>query len=274
LLTLQKQANHRCGDYSEEHLMKIFAAIDLKDGKCVRLTQGDPNAEIIYGENPAAIAETWETIGVDWLHVVNLDGAFGDLQKSAKNIDALQAILDRVQTPVQFGGGLRNPEDIEQALNLGVNRIIVGSLAADRPRQMLDILGQFGPEQIVLGLDVKDGRVATHGWRQLAETDPIKLVQLIHTAGLAHVIYTDISRDGMLSGVNVEATVALARAGNPSPGSKRRFQVIASGGVAGLEDVKRIKAVENEGIEGLIIGKALYTGAVDLAEAMRIAHAE
>ena len=252
--------------------MNIFAAIDLRDGKCVRLTQGDPNAETVYGEDPAAIADTWHTIGVDWLHVVNLDGAFGDAEKAAKNIDALQSILDRVDTPVQFGGGLRSPEDIGQALNMGVSRVVVGSLAADRPRQMLDILGKFGPEQVVLGLDVKAGKVATHGWRKLAETDAIKLVQLIHTAGLAHVIYTDISRDGMLTGVNVEATVALARAGNPDPDSKRRFQVIASGGVASIEDIERIKAAEHEGIEGVIIGKALYTGAVDLAEAMGIAH--
>ena len=254
--------------------MNIFAAIDLKNGRCVRLMQGDPRAETIYSDDPAAVAETWETIGVDWLHIVNLDGAFGDREKSARNIDALQAILDRVTTPVQFGGGLRNPEDIQQALNMGVNRVVIGSMAADRPRQMLDILGQFGPEQIVLGLDVKDGKVATHGWRQLVETDAIKLAQLIQTAGLTHVIYTDISRDGMLSGVNVEATVALARAGRPKTGSGQRFKVIASGGVAGIEDVKRIKAVEDEGIEGLIIGKALYTGAVDLAEAMQIAHGE
>ncbi len=252
--------------------MNIFAAIDLKDGQCVRLTQGDPNAETVYSQDPAAIAETWQTIGVDWLHVVNLDGAFGDPEKAAKNIDALQAILDHVDTPIQFGGGLRSPEDIEQALAMGVSRVVVGSLAADRPRQMLDILGKFGPEQVVLGLDVKEGKVATHGWRKLAETDPIKLVQLIYTAGLAHVIYTDISRDGMLTGVNVEATVALARAGNPDPQARRRFQVIASGGVASIEDIKRVKAVEHEGIEGVIIGKALYTGAVDLAEAMRVAH--
>jgi phosphoribosylformimino-5-aminoimidazole carboxamide ribotide isomerase len=254
--------------------MNIFAAIDLKNGQCVRLTQGDPNTETVYSQDPVAIAETWQTIGVDWLHVVNLDGAFGDPEKAARNIDALQAILDHVDTPIQFGGGLRNPEDIDRALEMGVSRVVVGSLAADRPRQMLDILGKFGPEQVVLGLDVKEGKVATHGWRKLAETDPIKLVQLIHTAGLAHVIYTDISRDGMLTGVNIEATVALARAGNPDPQTRRRFQVIASGGVASIEDVKRIKAVEHEGIEGLIIGKALYTGAVDLAEAMRIAHKE
>jgi phosphoribosylformimino-5-aminoimidazole carboxamide ribotide isomerase len=252
--------------------MNIFAAIDLKNGKCVRLVQGDPKAETVYGEDPAAIAETWAAIGVDWLHVVNLDGAFGDPQKAAKNIDALQRILDRVDTPLQFGGGLRSPEDIRQALEMGVSRVVIGSLAVDRPRQMLDILGQFGPEQIALGLDVREGKVAAHGWRQLVETDPIKLAQLIQTAGLAHVIFTDISRDGMLSGVNVETTVALARAGRPDSNSKRGFRVIASGGVAGLEDVRQIKAVEDEGIEGLIIGKALYTGAVGLTEAMRVAH--
>lgn len=253
--------------------MQIFAAIDLKNGQCVRLKQGDPEAKTVYGDDPAAMAEKWADIGVDWLHVVNLDGAFGEPEKSAKNIDALQAILDRVTTPVQFGGGLRSPEDIARALDLGVSRVVIGSMAADRPRQMLDVLGQFGPEQIVLGLDVKEGKVATHGWRQLAETDALKLVQLIQTAGLTHVIYTDISRDGMLSGINLEATVALARAGHTAD-PERRFKVIASGGVAGIEDVRRVKAVEHEGVEGLIIGKALYTGAVDLAEAMRIAHEE
>jgi phosphoribosylformimino-5-aminoimidazole carboxamide ribotide isomerase len=252
--------------------MRIFAAIDLKNGKCVRLTQGDPNAETIYGENPAAIAETWSAIGVDWLHVVNLDGAFGDPEKSAKNVNALQAILDRVDTPVQFGGGLRSREDIAQALDMGVSRVIVGSMAADRPRQMLDILAEFGPEQIVLGLDVKHGKVATHGWRKMADTDALDLVQLIQTAGLKHIIYTDIARDGMLTGINLEACIALAEAGDAAPNPAQRFKVIVSGGVAGLEDVKRVKANEDKGLEGLIIGKALYTGAVDLAEAMRIAH--
>jgi phosphoribosylformimino-5-aminoimidazole carboxamide ribotide isomerase len=252
--------------------MQIFAAIDLRDGKCVRLVQGDPDAETIYGQDPAATAETWEAVGVDWLHVVNLDGAFGDPGKSARNIDALQAILDRVTTPVQFGGGLRSPADIEQALNMGVSRVVVGSMAADRPRQMLDILGQFGPEQIILGLDVKNGQVATHGWRQLAGTSPLDLVQIIQTAGLKHIIYTDISRDGMLQGVNLEAAVNLAEAGRVSQKAEHHFKVIVSGGVASLEDVRRVKAAEDKGLEGLIIGKALYTGAVDLAEAMQIAH--
>lgn len=250
--------------------MQIFAAIDLKNGKCVRLVQGDPNAETIYSDDPAAIAETWETIGVDWLHVVNLDGAFGDPDKAAKNIDALQAILDRVTAPVQFGGGLRSPDNIKQALNMGVSRVVVGSIAADRPRQMLDILGEFGPEQVALGIDVKQGQVATHGWRKLAGANPLDLVKDIQKAGLKHVIYTDIARDGMLQGINLTDSIALAEAGGA--GERPGFKVIVSGGVAGIEDVKRVKAVEDKGLEGLIIGKALYTGAVDLAEAMQVAH--
>ena len=252
--------------------MQIFAAIDLKNGKCVRLTQGDPHAETIYSEDPAAVAQTWVDIGVDWLHVVNLDGAFGDPAKAAKNINALQAILDRVNIPVQFGGGLRSPDDVAHALNLGINRVIIGSMAADRPRQMLDILGKFGPEQIVLGLDVRNGKVATHGWRKMADTNALDLVQMIQTAGLKYVIYTDIARDGMLTGANVDAAVALAEAGNASEKSSNQFKVIVSGGVASIDDVKRVKAQAHKGLEGLIIGKALYTGAVDLAEAMRIAH--
>jgi phosphoribosylformimino-5-aminoimidazole carboxamide ribotide isomerase len=252
--------------------MQIFAAIDLKDGKCVRLTQGDPAAESIYSDEPAAVAETWEKIGADWLHIVNLDGALGNVEKSAKNISALQAILDRVTTPVQFGGGLRSRDDISQVLSMGVNRVIIGSMAADRPRQMLDIVAQFGPNQIVLGLDVKEGKVATHGWRRLADTSALDLIELIHTAGLRHVIYTDVSRDGMLSGVNLESAVSLAEAGNRSESPSHHFKVIVSGGVASLEDVRRVKAEAHRGLEGLIIGKALYTGAVDLAAALQSAH--
>jgi phosphoribosylformimino-5-aminoimidazole carboxamide ribotide isomerase len=252
--------------------MQIFAAIDLKDGKCVHLVPGEPEAETVYGEDPVAIADTWETIGVDWLHIVNLDGAFGNQEKSARNSDALQAILDRVTTPVQFGGGLRTPEDIKQVLNMGVSRVVIGSMASDRPRQMLDILGEFGPEQIALRLDVKNGKVATHGWRQLADTSALDLVQMINTAGLKHIIYTDLTRDGVLRGIDLDAALALVEAGQKLSTQETHFKVIISGGVAGLDDVQRVKAAEGQGVEGLIIGKALYTGAVDLAEAMQVAH--
>jgi len=254
--------------------MKLYPAIDLKDGKCVRLTQGDPDRQTIYSDSPATMAEKWAELGADWIHVVNLDGALGDPDKSAKNLDALQMILDSVTTPVQFGGGLRTIEDINRVLTMGVSRVVIGSMAADRPRQMLDILAQFGPAQIALGLDVRDGKVATSGWRTLSETDPVKLTQMIHAAGLTHVIFTDISRDGMLSGINLEASLALAKAGQNPHGNKPPFQVIVSGGVANMEDVRQVKAHETEGLEGLIIGKALYTGAIDLAEAVKIARGE
>jgi phosphoribosylformimino-5-aminoimidazole carboxamide ribotide isomerase len=249
--------------------MQIYPAIDLKNGKCVRLRQGDPNAETVYGEDPAAMAETWTSLGAEWLHVVNLDGAFGDPDQAARNVDALQAILDHVSVPVQFGGGLRSPEDVQRALDMGVSRVVIGSMAADRPRQMVDILARFGAEHVALGLDVRDGKVATHGWRKLAKTGPLDLVQVIQTAGLKHVIYTDISRDGMLSGINLASAVALAEAGNPA----QRFKVIVSGGVASLADVEAVKANEDRGLEGLIIGQALYTGAVDLADALAAARA-
>jgi phosphoribosylformimino-5-aminoimidazole carboxamide ribotide isomerase len=254
--------------------MKIFAAIDLKGGQCVRLEQRDPNRKTVYGEEPAKFAETWEAVGTDWLHVVNLDGAFSNKEKTVKNIDALQAILDRVSVPVQFGGGLRSLDDIETALDMGVSRVMIGSIAVDRSRQLLDILAKFGPDRVALGLDIEDGKVAAHGWRELTVTDPIKLAQLIHTAGVRHVIHTDIAREGLLTGANVEASVALARAGNPDPGASRRFEVVVSGGVASLEDVKKIKAVADQGIEGVVIGTALYTGDIDLAEAASIAHSD
>jgi phosphoribosylformimino-5-aminoimidazole carboxamide ribotide isomerase len=204
--------------------------------------------------------------------VVNLDGAFGDPARAAKNVDALQAILDRVNVPVQFGGGLRSPEDVRRALEMGVSRVVIGSMAADRPRQMIDILAEYGAEQVALGLDVRDGKVATHGWRQMADTGVADLVQIIQTAGLKHIIFTDIARDGMLNGINLTASVALAQAGQSAANPSHRFKVIVSGGVAGIEDVKQVKANGAYGLEGLIIGKALYAGKIDLAEALEIAH--
>ncbi len=204
--------------------------------------------------------------------MVNLDGAFGDPARAAKNVDALQAILDRVNVPVQFGGGLRSPEDVRRALEMGVSRVVIGSMAADRPRQMIDILAEYGAEQVALGLDVRDGKVATHGWRQMADTGVADLVQIIQTAGLKHIIFTDIARDGMLNGINLTASVALAQAGQSAANPSHRFKVIVSGGVAGIEDVKQVKANGAYGLEGLIIGKALYAGKIDLAEALEIAH--
>ncbi len=250
--------------------MNIYAAIDLKNGNCVRLIQGDPNAETVYGNDPAAMAKKWVGLGTDWLHIVNLDGAFGDPEKAAKNVQALKSILDSVDVPIQFGGGLRSEADIQQALDLGVKRVIIGSMAANHPEKMEALLAKFGPERIVLGLDVKDGAVATHGWLESSGLDPVALAQRFHALGLSHIIHTDISRDGMLTGANVESSVALAQEGR-STAASHPLQVIVSGGVADLEDVKRVKATEQNGIDGMIIGKAIYTGKIDLAKAMEIA---
>jgi phosphoribosylformimino-5-aminoimidazole carboxamide ribotide isomerase len=250
--------------------MLIYAAIDLKNGKCVRLTQGDPAAETIYSDEPALMAKKWAATGTDWLHVVNLDGAFGNSSAAAKNIDSLRLILQQVSVPVQFGGGLRRAEDVARVLEMGVSRVVIGSMAAAHPAEMARIMAQYGPERVALGLDVKDGKVATHGWQKTAGSSALEVVQAIQQAGLKHVIHTDISKDGMLSGVNLEATVALAEAGSRLAGAP--LKVIVSGGVASLDDVTRVKANEAKGLDGLIIGKALYTGRVDLAEALRIAH--
>jgi phosphoribosylformimino-5-aminoimidazole carboxamide ribotide isomerase len=252
--------------------MLIFAAIDLKNGKCVRLMQGDPNAETIYSDEPAEMAQKWMAEGTDWLHVVNLDGAFGNDTIAAKNINALQLILDQASVPVQFGGGLRSAEDVERVLAMGVSRVVIGSMAAGRPDQMAAILAKYGSERVALGLDVKNGKIATHGWQQTADTDPLEIVKEIKKAGLKHVIHTDISKDGMLTGVNLEATIALAQASNQVGDTS--LKVIVSGGVAGIDDVKRVKANEEKGLEGLIIGKALYTGRIALPEAVRVARGE
>ncbi|MFQ5610806.1 MAG: 1-(5-phosphoribosyl)-5-[(5-phosphoribosylamino)methylideneamino]imidazole-4-carboxamide isomerase [Anaerolineae bacterium] len=245
--------------------MLIFPAIDLKNGRCVRLQQGDPQAETVYSNDPAAVAETWTEQGAEWLHVINLDGALGDETKAARNLDALQSILDRVNTPLQFGGGLRTAEDIAWVLGLGVTRVILGSIAIDRPRQLVDLLARFGPEQIVVSIDAQDGKVATHGWRNITDLEAMDLAAQLQTRGVRRIVYTDIARDGMLTGVNAEACARLA--------TQTGLKVIAAGGVAGLEDVRRIKAVEGDNVEGLIIGQALYAGRLTLPEALKVASA-
>lgn len=243
--------------------MLIFPAIDLRHGRCVRLRQGAPEAETVYSHDPAAVAEGWAELGAEWLHVVNLDGAFGDAEASRRNVDALQTILDRVNTPVQFGGGLRSAGDIERALDLGVTRVILGSIAAERPRQLVDLLARFGPEQIVVSIDAQDGRVVTRGWVKKTALEALDLAQQLQHIGVRRIIFTDVARDGTLSGVNAGACARLGRATG--------LKVIAAGGVADLEDVRRIKAVEKDNVEGLIIGQALYAGTLALPEALEVA---
>ena len=252
--------------------MDIFPAIDLRGGQVVRLKQGNPAAQTTFSDNPAAMAHQWSAQGARWLHVVNLDGAFsGDtthaqINQHHANLVALQAILRAVNTPLQFGGGVRDLASIAYLLGLGVTRVILGTIAVQNPALVGEALNQFGAEKIVVGLDAKAGMVATHGWQTTSTLRADEVAVRMRELGARHIVFTDIARDGMLQGVNVAATRALAQASG--------LKVIASGGVASLADIQALKAVEGECIEGVIIGQALYTGAVQLSVAIHLAEAD
>jgi phosphoribosylformimino-5-aminoimidazole carboxamide ribotide isomerase len=243
--------------------MIIYPAIDLRGGRCVRLVQGDPQAETVVSDDPVGTAQRWVSLGAEWLHVVNLDGAFGETASARKNVQALGAILKAVDVPVQFGGGLRAIGDLEAALSLGVARAIIGTAVITNPSLVEEALARFGAESISLAIDARDGQVATHGWQQLPGVNAIDLALHMKGLGITRIVYTDIARDGTLTGVNAPACAELA--------AESGLAVIASGGAASLEDVHRVKEVEATGVEGLIIGKALYAGRVDIALALEVA---
>ncbi|NLG49549.1 MAG: 1-(5-phosphoribosyl)-5-[(5-phosphoribosylamino)methylideneamino]imidazole-4-carboxamide isomerase [Chloroflexi bacterium] len=241
--------------------MIIYPAIDLRGGRCVRLRQGDFAEETVFAEDPALVAQRWAAEGAGWLHVVNLDGAVGE--KATANLAALQRILDAVQLPVQFGGGLRRLEDVARVLEMGVSRVILGTVALREPAIVEQAIARYGAQAVSVGIDARDGRVAVQGWLDVSDVQAVELARRVRAQGVERIVYTDISRDGMLTGVNVEATAQLALASG--------LRVIASGGVASLEDVRAIKQREADGIEGVIIGMALYRGAVPLEQALTIA---
>ena len=242
--------------------MIIYPAIDIRGGRCVRLTEGRFDAETVFADDPAEMALKWAGLGAEFLHLVDLDGA---LAGEGKNVPVIQRILKSVSIPVQLGGGIRNLETIEKLLELGVTRLILGSAAVKNPELVAEACKKY-PGHIAVGIDAKNGEVAIEGWGQGSGVAATELAKKMASFGVETIIYTDISRDGMLSGVNVEATAALARAcGVP---------IIASGGVASLDDIRRVTAVEGDGVQGCIIGKAIYTGAVDLKEALALAKEE
>ena len=241
--------------------MIIYPAIDLRHGRCVRLQQGDAAAETVFADDPADAARRWVGEGAEWLHIVNLDGALGE--ESAANLIALEGILAAVDVPVQFGGGLRSANDVGRLLDLGVARAILGTVAVREPAVVEQALARYGPEAVVVGIDAREGQVAIHGWQETSALSATALGQRMAEMGVVHVVYTDVARDGMLSGVNLDATGALAR--------ETGLRVIASGGVATLDDIRAIKTQEARGISGVIIGMALYRGHVDLAQALAIA---
>lgn len=239
--------------------MIIYPAIDIRGGRCVRLTEGRFDAETVFADDPAEMALKWAGMGAEFLHLVDLDGA---LAGEGKNVPVIERILQSVNIPVQLGGGIRNLETIEKLLALGVTRLILGSAAVNNPQLVEEACKKY-PGHIAVGIDAKNGEVAIEGWGKGSGVAATELAKQMAAYGVETIIYTDISRDGMLSGVNVEVTAALARAcGVP---------IIASGGVASIEDIRRVKAVEADGVQGCIIGKAIYTGAVDLKEALALA---
>lgn len=242
--------------------MIIFPAIDIRGGKCVRLTEGRFDAETIFADQPLDMAFRWAQEGAEYLHVVDLDGA---LAGKSVNLAVITEITKAVAIPVQVGGGIRTLENIEALLSAGVKRVILGSIAVKQPDLVEAACKKFG-EQIVVGIDARNGQVAVEGWGVTggigAEELAIKMAQI----GVKRIVYTDISRDGTLTGVNVAATAALARAA--------QISVIASGGVSSLADITALRAVREDGIEGVIVGKAIYTGAVLLPEAIQVARGE
>ncbi|HEX6720453.1 MAG TPA: 1-(5-phosphoribosyl)-5-[(5-phosphoribosylamino)methylideneamino]imidazole-4-carboxamide isomerase [Burkholderiaceae bacterium] len=239
--------------------MLLIPAIDLKDGKCVRLEQGDMQTATTFGDNPAAMARRWLDAGARRLHLVDLNGAFAG---KPVNEAAVKAIVREVgdQIPVQMGGGLRDLDTIERFLDDGLSYVIIGTAAVKNPGFLKDACSAFGGH-VIVGLDAKDGKVATDGWSKLTGHEVIDLAKKFEDYGVEAVVYTDIGRDGMLTGVNVEATVKLAQA--------LTIPVFASGGLSGIADIERLCAVEEEGIQGLICGRALYNGALDFVAAQR-----
>src|SRR5476651_1077469 len=233
--------------------MLLIPAIDLKDGQCVRLKQGDMDQATIFSEDPAAMARLWVDRGARRLHLVDLNGAFAG---KPKNEDAIRAIIEEVggQIPVQLGGGIRDLNTIERYLDDGLSYVIIGTAAVKNPGFLQDACTAFGGH-IIVGLDAKDGKVATDGWSKLTGHEVVDLALKFQDYGVEGVIYTDIGRDGMLTGINIEATVKLAQA--------LTIPVIASGGLADMADIDKLCAVESEGVEGVICGRSIYTGALD-----------
>lgn len=237
-------------------MFTIYPAIDIRDGKCVRLIQGDYNRETVYNDNPLEVAQEWERLGGTFIHLVDLDGA-----KAGHPVnDALIGqIAAAVNVPVQVGGGLRTRSDVERLLTLGVSRVILGTAAIEDRAFTEEVLGTYG-DQVAIGLDARNGYVATRGWLQTSEVKAEELARELAAKGAETFIFTDISRDGMMQGPNVEAILSLAKASGRT--------VIASGGVSVMDDLMKLSAHAQEGIGGAIVGRALYTGSINLKEAV------
>ncbi len=238
--------------------MIVIPAIDLKEGKCVRLEQGLMERDTVFNDDPAAQALAWQAQGAELLHIVDLDGAFAG---EPKNRSSIESIVKALAIPTQLGGGIRDLATIEAYLGLGIGRVIIGTAAQRDPELVKAACTRF-PGRIVVGIDAKEGMVAVQGWAEVTGVTAVELAKRFEGDGVAAIVYTDISRDGMLQGPNIPATRALAEAIS--------IPVIASGGVSSLKDIENLLAVEASGVTGVITGKAIYTGAINLAEAIAL----
>lgn len=239
--------------------MIVIPAIDLKDGKCVRLLQGRKDAVTTYSDDPASTARLWESCGAKLLHVVDLDGAFTGNQK---NLESIRKIREAVKMDIEVGGGIRDMERIDRLVSLGVNRVILGTVAIEKPELVKDACKKY-PGKVLVGIDAKNGLVAVKGWVEVTEVKAKELALKMQDYGASGIIYTDISKDGMMTGPNIEATREMVETLN--------IPVIASGGISSVKDIKNLLVIK--GLWGAITGKALYSGAIDLKEAIRITEA-
>ena len=239
--------------------MLIIPAIDLQQGKCVRLSQGRKEAATVYDGDPIKVAKDFELAGARMLHIVDLDAAFSD--RASPNRRLLREIIGAIEIPVQFGGGLRNSDDVKEVIELGVTRVVIGTLAVESPETLKELVRIFGGDRVVVGIDAKDGEVMVRGWEQEGKIRAVELAHVVAKAGVERIIYTDVARDGMLTGLNIEQTLLLAR--------ESGLKVTASGGVSSLDDIKRLNELSAFGVDSVIVGKALYEGRFTLREAFQ-----
>jgi phosphoribosylformimino-5-aminoimidazole carboxamide ribotide isomerase len=239
--------------------MLVIPAIDLREGRSIRLKQGRKEDVTVYDGQPLEIAQSYQDDGARMLHIVDLDGAFSD--PNSRNLEVLREIIRKIDIPAQFGGGLRSYQDVEDVLELGVSRVVIGTLAVESPETLLRVVRSFGGERIAVGIDAKNGQVMTRGWEKAGKVSALELAQEVAALGVERIIYTDVARDGMLTGVNIEQTCMIAR--------ESGLRVTASGGVSSLEDLKRLRTASGCGIDSVIVGKALYEGRFTLKEALQ-----
>jgi phosphoribosylformimino-5-aminoimidazole carboxamide ribotide isomerase len=239
--------------------MLVIPAIDLRDGRCVRLAQGRKSDATVYNENPVAVAREFAAAGAEMIHVVDLDGAFGE--PFSPNRSVVRRIIDEMDVRVEFGGGVRSLPDVQELCQAGVARVVLGTIAAESPESLKDFVELF-PTRICVGIDARDGIVMTHGWETATPVMAVNLAQTVTACGVKRIIYTDIARDGMMVGPNVEQTLAVVRAAHVA--------VTASGGVSSLDDLQRLRDANEPLLDSVIVGKALYEGKFKLEDAMRV----